>query len=69
MLIAFWNGRGIIAPGRQECINDTILPLNPVYVGFQEPKKESFSNTLRKSWVIETLLGTYYLMWVQLVVF
>jgi hypothetical protein len=48
MLIAFWNGRGITIAGRQECIDDTILPLNPVYVGFQETKKESFSNSFLK---------------------
>jgi hypothetical protein len=34
MLVAFWNGRGITALDRQECINDTIVPLKPVYVGF-----------------------------------
>jgi hypothetical protein len=48
----------LLPPGRQECINDTIIPLNPVYVGFQETKKEKFSNTFLKK-----VLGNKNFIW------
>ena len=49
MKCVFWNSRSISAPGRQECVNDNIVPLNPDYVGFQETKKEKFTHSFLKN--------------------
>jgi hypothetical protein len=58
MRYIFWNIRGVAAPGRQKCIDDIIRPLNPAYIGFQETKKESFSNSFLKN-----LLGNRNFEW------
>ena len=49
MKYIFWNVRGDAASVRQKCIEDTIRPLNPAYIGFQETKKENFSNSFLKN--------------------
>ena len=58
MLVSFFNIRGISTPGRQKCIEDTIIPLKVDYIGFQETKKENFSKSFLKS-----LLGTRDFVW------
>jgi hypothetical protein len=57
MICAFWNSRSISAPGRIFFIDDNIVPLQLVYVGFQETKKECFSNTFLRNLLGETLVG------------
>jgi hypothetical protein len=61
MICCFWNGRGISAPGRQKFIDDNLVPLNLDYVGFQETKKEQFSNSFLKK-----LLGNRNFVWTHL---
>lgn len=58
MRYIFWNVRGVAAPGRHKCIEDTIRPLNPAYIGFQETKKEKCSNSFLKN-----LLGNRNFEW------
>jgi hypothetical protein len=48
MMIDFWNGRGITALRRKKFIDDNIVPLQLDYIGFQETKKESFTNSFLK---------------------
>jgi hypothetical protein len=45
MIFCFWNSRSISAPGRQKFIDDNLVPLQLDYIGFQETKKEQFSNS------------------------
>src|SRR4051812_42831297 len=45
----FWNVRGITAPGRKTQIIDTIHRIHPSILGFQEIKKEQFSDSFLKS--------------------
>lgn len=45
----FWNVRGIAAASRKTLILDTIQKRHPSIVGFQETKKESFSDSYLKS--------------------
>lgn len=47
----FWNVRGISAPGRKTFIVDTIKKTHASILGFQEIKKESFSDSYLKSLV------------------
>ena len=49
MKCIFWNSRSISALGRRKCIEDTIVPLQVDYIGFQETKKESFSASFLKN--------------------
>ena len=58
MKCAFWNSRGVEAPGRKQCIDDTIVPLKVDYIGFQETKKEKFSNSFLKN-----ILGNRNFIW------
>lgn len=52
-----------MAPGRMKCIEDIIVPLNPTYVGFQETKRNSFTNSFLK-----TVLGNRNFEWNLLMV-
>jgi hypothetical protein len=45
----FWNVRGISAPGRKTQILDMLQKRHPSIIGFQETKKESFSDSYLKS--------------------
>ena len=45
----FWNVRGISAPGRKSQILDVMNKIHPSFVGFQETKKEVFSDSFLKS--------------------
>ena len=58
MICAFWNCRSISAPGRQKFLEDNIFPFLVDYIGFQETKKDSFSNTFLKN-----LLGNRNFAW------
>ena len=58
MKCAFWNSRSISAPGRKQCIEDTIIPLNVDYIDFQETKKEKFS-----TFFLKNLLGNIIFYW------
>jgi exonuclease III len=58
MLISFFNIRGITAPGRKKCLEDTVIPLKVDYIGFQETKKEKFSRSFLK-----TILGNRNFEW------
>jgi hypothetical protein len=58
MICCFWNCRGISAPGRQKFIDDNLVPLHLDYIGFQETKKEHFSNSFLKK-----LLGNRNFIW------
>jgi hypothetical protein len=49
MKYAFWNGRGITALGRKKFIDDKLVPLHLDFIGFQETKKQSFTNSFLKS--------------------
>ena len=49
MICGFWNSRSIDAPGRKKYIDDNIIPLNLDYIGFQETKKSSFTNSFLKN--------------------
>ena len=49
MLVSFFNIRGITAPDRKQCIEDTTIPLLVDYIGFQETKKENFTNSFLKN--------------------
>jgi exonuclease III len=49
MLVSFFNIRGITAPGRKKCLEDTVIPFKVDYIGFQETKKEKFSKSFLKS--------------------
>lgn len=49
MKFIFCCARGLSAPGRKKRIDDTTIPHNPACVGFQETKKESFSNSFLKN--------------------
>jgi hypothetical protein len=49
MKCGFWNGRGITALGRKKFINDNLVPLQLDYIGFQETKKQSFTNSFLKN--------------------
>jgi hypothetical protein len=48
MICGFWNSRSISAPGRKLFIDDNLVPLNLDYIGFQETKKEEFTNSFLK---------------------
>uniref|UniRef100_A0ACD5T970 Uncharacterized protein n=1 Tax=Avena sativa TaxID=4498 RepID=A0ACD5T970_AVESA len=61
MICAFWNSRGISAPGRKKFIDDNLVPLNVDYIGFQETKKENFSNSFLKSLLGNRNFGWNYL--------
>jgi hypothetical protein len=58
MLISFFNIRGITAPGRKKCLEDTVIPLKVDYIGFQKTKKEKFSRSFLK-----TILGNRNFEW------
>jgi hypothetical protein len=58
MICAFWNSRSISAPGRKNFIDDNLVPLQLDYIGFQETKKESFSNSF-----LRNLLGNRNFAW------
>jgi hypothetical protein len=58
MLISFFNIRGITAPGRKKCLEDTVIPLKVDYIGFQETKQEKFSKSFLK-----TILGNRNFDW------
>jgi hypothetical protein len=58
MKYGFRNGRGIQALSRQKYINDNIVPLQLDYIGFQETKKQQFSNTYLKC-----VLGNNFFAW------
>jgi hypothetical protein len=58
MICCFWNCRSISAPGRQKFIDDNLVPLQLDYIGFQETKKEQFSNSFLKK-----LLGNMNFVW------
>jgi hypothetical protein len=58
MICAFWNSRSISAPGRKKFIDDNLVPLQLDYIGFEETKKESFSNSSLRS-----LLGNINFSW------
>jgi hypothetical protein len=49
MKCGFWNGRGITALGREKFIDDNLYPLQLDYIGFQETKKQSFTNSFLKN--------------------
>jgi hypothetical protein len=49
MICAFWNSRSISAPGRKKFIDDNLVPLQLNYIGFQETKKESLSNSFLRN--------------------
>jgi hypothetical protein len=58
MICGFWNSVSIFAPGRKLFIDENIVPLNLDYVGFQETKKEEFTNSSLKQ-----LLGNRNFFW------
>jgi hypothetical protein len=58
MKVGFWNGRGIKAIGRKKFIDDNIEPLQLDYIGFQETKKQSFTNSFLKN-----VLGNRNFVW------
>jgi hypothetical protein len=58
MICYFWNSRSSSAPGRQKFIDDNLVPLQLDYIGFQETKKEQFSNSFLKN-----LLGNRNFAW------
>jgi hypothetical protein len=58
MICAFWNSRSIYALGRKKFIDDNLVPLQLDYIGFQETKKESFSNSF-----LRNLLGNRNFAW------
>jgi hypothetical protein len=64
MKYAFWNGRGITALGRKKFIDDNLVPLHLDYVGFQEIKNQSFTNSFLKS-----VLGNRNFAWNHLPAF
>ena len=45
----FWNIRGITAPGKRICINDTLSKHNPSIISFQETKKEHLTHAFLKA--------------------
>ena len=47
-----------MAPGRKKCIEDSIWPLKPVIVGFQETKQSSFSRNF-----LNTVMGNRNFDW------
>ena len=49
MIGAFWNVRGLNKAGRLKCIADFIVDNKLDFVGFQETKKESFSEAFLKA--------------------
>jgi hypothetical protein len=48
MICGFWKCRIISAPGRKLFIDENLVPLNVDYIGFQETKKEEFTNSFLK---------------------
>jgi hypothetical protein len=48
MICGFWNSRSISAPARKLFIDQKMVPLNPDYIGFQDNKREEFTNSFLK---------------------
>ena len=61
MNVCFWNPRGVQAPGRKYAILDLFSKTHANIVGFQETKKESFSDSYLKS-----LVGNNFFDWKHL---
>ena len=49
MIGAVWNVRGLNKAGKLKCISDFIQDQNLDFVGFQETKKENFSESFLKA--------------------
>jgi hypothetical protein len=58
MICGFWNNRSISAPRRKIFIDDNLVPLNLDYIGFQETKREEFTNSFLKN-----ILGNRNFVW------